>query len=118
MADAQLCEHGVDRPDLHAAASARVPNAGSGDVVLTIGLDQRQGGEALDDLRLGLRAGKALQNFLQHETGRDHKIVAFQGVLQGLQLRLSGSRVPAKGQGPDAGVDEQGHQRRRERSAL
>jgi hypothetical protein len=60
VSDAELRNQGVDCSDLNARPSAGIPQVGSCDVVFTIGLDQRQCREAIDDLGPCLRRNKAL----------------------------------------------------------
>ena len=62
------------------------------------------------------RAGKSLQQFLQHEAARHDHVIALQGVAQSADLRHRCLLVAAKGKRPDAGADEKRHLR--DRSAL
>lgn len=66
MAQAKLCQQGIDRTDLQPGSPAAVAQTGGVDVVLSVGDKKRQGGEVLEDLRARLGPGESLQQFLQH----------------------------------------------------
>lgn len=73
MPDADLGQQGVDDANLHTSSTAHIAKFCSGGVILPVWRDQRQGRESFDDLRMRLRAGKALQQFLHHQSsGDDH----------------------------------------------
>jgi hypothetical protein len=48
--DCQLCKQRINRADLHACLTTGIPQGCRADVVISIGLKQGQGSEALDDL--------------------------------------------------------------------
>lgn len=54
VANAQLGEQCVNSADLNAGLAARIANSCRANVIVPVGLQQRQGGEAFDDLRLRL----------------------------------------------------------------
>src|SRR5688500_4579141 len=116
MTNAELREQRVDRGDLQTGAPATVHQLGSVDVILSLRSQRWHGREAVDDVLAGAWPGKSLQQLLQDEPGTDNGLPSFQGVAQGTHLRCGGRLVAAKGEGPDAGVDEQHHGR--PRSAL
>ena len=116
VAYAQLAQQRVDRPNLDAGPPANVANFRGIDVVLPVRHQERQGRESPHDVLAGTRAGKALQQFLQHQASGDNRIAA---VDRGSMCKHLGTRnrcVPTKSERPDAGVDQHGH--RREGSAL
>src|SRR5215216_5642578 len=67
VADAQLRQKRVDRPDLHAFSAAVIPQLRRINVIVAIWYDKRQRRKALDDLGPALGPGEALQLFLQDE---------------------------------------------------
>lgn len=73
MPNAELREQCVDSADLDTGLPTCIAQGGRTDVVFAVRLEQRQSCEALDDLRAGLGASEALQEFLQHKArGDDH----------------------------------------------
>ena len=60
MPDAELGEQDIDRADLHACPAASIPQLRRRDVVPAIGNDKGDRFEAVNDLLLGLWAGKSL----------------------------------------------------------
>lgn len=62
VADAELGDQGIDGSDLHTGAAACRAERRGVDMVLSIGLHQRQRGEAVDDLCPRLGPGKPLSN--------------------------------------------------------
>jgi hypothetical protein len=59
--DGQLCKQCIDGADLNTRLAACVSQNRSTDVIVSIGLKQRQGGKALDDLGLGFGSRETLQ---------------------------------------------------------
>ena len=114
MPRAQLDEQRVDRAHLNPSSAAGVADLGGGDVVLPIGADEGQRAEPLDDDLHRLRAVEPLQKFLEHHARGHHGVRATaERVAQDLDLRHIGCAITAQGQGPDAGVDQQHHERLR-----
>ena len=62
MADAQLCQQGVDGAELHAVAAALVPERGGADVIVAVGSDRRQRREALEERVGAARARRLLSD--------------------------------------------------------
>jgi hypothetical protein len=116
MADAKLCQQRIDGAQPHAGAAAAIAQFGGVDMVLPVGVEQRQRGKPFDDVLACARSGETPQQFLQHQPRGDDDLVALQGGAQRLDLRHVAIAVAAQGQRPDTGADEQGHLR--ERSAL
>ena len=116
MTQTKLGNDRVDRSDLHSRSAACIPEFCSGDMILSGRLNQRQRSEPLDDLRAGFRARESLKKLLQDEACRHDDIRTEQCFLQVLNCRFRRLGIPAKGQRPNAGIDEQCHER--ERSAL
>ena len=65
-----LGQQRIDRADLDTGLATRVAQAGGTDMILAVGLEERQSGEALDDLGARLGPRKALQEFLENQPRR------------------------------------------------
>lgn len=109
VAHAQLSEQRVDGADLHTGTAASIAQACRTDVVVAFGLQQRESGKALDDLGLGFRTGKALQELLENESCRDDEFRAEQRIPEVVYLGRPGLGVAPKCKRPDAGVDQKRH---------
>ena len=116
MAQTKLGNECVDGSHLHATPAACISKLCSCNVIFPSWLDQRQRGEPLDDLCAGLRAGEPLKQLLQDKPSRDHDTCPQQCFFQVSNFRLRSVGIPAKGQRPDARIDEECHER--DRSAL
>jgi hypothetical protein len=57
----ELCKQCINGADLNTRQAACVSHNRSTDVIVSIGLKQRQGGKALDDLSLGFCTRETLQ---------------------------------------------------------
>lgn len=66
MPDTQLRQNGVDRADLHAVATAIIPQRRRFNMIATIGNKQRQDGKAVNDLTSVSRAAEPLKKLLKH----------------------------------------------------
>ena len=75
----------------------------------SVGHEERQRTEALDDRVAGLRSAEALQQLLQHEPGREDPLPRFERLAQALDGRLIGPDITAQRERPHAGVDEEVH---------
>lgn len=115
MPDAQLGDQRIDRADLHPGLATDIAQICSGDVVVSIRLNQSERTEAADDPRSCLRCNEALQQFLKDQSSRHNHVGTRQRILQRSDLRFNGRHVAPEGQGPDAGIDEQRHLRVRSR---
>ena len=109
---AKLRKQSVDGADLNAGSAAGVSDSCGANVIASVRLYEREGGKALNDLRLRLRSGKALKQFLQDQTSSDHHSISQQRILQGLNFRLVRFCVPPQPQRPNTGIDEDRHARR------
>lgn len=116
VADAELSEDCIDRPDLHPSPASTISDLRCLEVIVAIRRDEGKRSEARDDRLLRARALKALKELLVDEAGRNDEIAAAQRALESADFWKSGRRVSAKRDGPNARVDEQGQSR--ERSCL
>ena len=116
VADAELCEQGIDGCDPEPVFAALIAQVGGVHVIATIGNEEGQRAEALDDSLAVTGLEKTLQQLLQDEPGGEYLGAAFERLGQVRHLGAAGRRVATQGQRPDAGIDKQVH--RRERSAL
>lgn len=57
----ELCKQCINSADLNARLATYISQARSTDVIISIGLKQRQCGKALDDLSLGFGTRESLQ---------------------------------------------------------
>jgi hypothetical protein len=67
VSETKLREERIDRPGLDARAPAVIAQSGGFDVIRSIRNDERNRGEAIQDLRPGIRAQEALQKLLEDE---------------------------------------------------
>src|SRR4051812_36798349 len=67
MAQAQLRQQRADCPDLHAGASALIPQSRRLDVILAIRCHQRQRGKPFNNAVAAFWARESLQQFLQYK---------------------------------------------------
>ena len=74
MPDGKLCEECIHSADLNTGLATSIAQGSSGDVIISIGLKQGQGGEAFDDLDLGPGTREPLQQFLKHQTCGHHNV--------------------------------------------
>ena len=113
VSDAELRKQRVDGAELNASSAAGVAQLCRGDVILTVGVHPSEGSESFDDLLFGGRSSEALEEFLEDQACCDHERFAEQSISQRLNLWFGSLYVPAKPQRPDAGIDEQTHDRLR-----
>ncbi len=59
--DGELCKQCINGADLNSRLATCISKNRSTDVIVSIGLKQRQGGEALDDLYMGFGTRETLQ---------------------------------------------------------
>ena len=69
MAQTELRQQRVDRPDLSTAPAAFISQCGRVYMIASVGDQQRQCGEPIEDLREISRSGEALQKLLQNQSG-------------------------------------------------
>lgn len=117
MTYAKLSKQRIDGAHLYSCSAANVPDSCRANMIVPVWLYERQSSKPLDDLRVRLRSGEALQQFLEDKSGSDDDIVSQQCVSEGLDLGLACFRVSTQRERPDARVDQQRHAQR-ERSAL
>ncbi|MEF7616267.1 hypothetical protein V4F39_20300 [Aquincola sp. MAHUQ-54] len=113
----ELRKQSINGAHLNACSTTCIPQVGCANVIVSIWLEQWQGGESFDDLGLGFCARETLQELLQNQARRDDDIGPEQGIFEFLDLGFGSFYVAAKGQGPDARIHEQCHLPR-DRSAL
>ena len=92
VADTQPCDQYIDCAHLNPGSSAGIAKPGRGDVVLTIGYEERQAGEVLEDLVPRLRSREGLQQFLKHQACGDDR---FPGRERPTQLRYMNAFIGA-----------------------
>ena len=81
MAYAKLREQSVDGADLSAGSATCVSNSCGANVIISVRLYERETGKMLNDLRLCLRPGEALKQFLQDQAGSDNHLISQKGIL-------------------------------------
>ena len=96
--DGKLRKQRINRADLNARLTACVSQGCCTDVIISIRLQQRQGGKSVNDLGLCLRAGEALQKLLKDQARGDYDIGSEQRILEFLHLRFGSFDVAAKSQ--------------------
>jgi hypothetical protein len=106
VVDAKLCEKCVDRPDLDTASSAKIPQLGCLDVVLSTRQQKRQRGESFDDCIPRGGSGKSLKQLLEDQPGRGHLLAAIERLAESLYLRVPDAVVAPQCKRPDTRVDE------------
>lgn len=113
VADTKLRYERVDCPGLHANPSARIAQRGRCNVVVAIRNEKWQRREVLEYLIPGFGSYKTLEQFLEHQTRRDHRLALRERVVQRGHVNAVALSVAAKGQRPDAGICEESHPRDR-----
>ena len=106
MSQTELDEHGVDGSNLDTVTPASVADFGSFCVVFPIRLQEAQRAEPFDQLATRFGACKALKKLLQHEACGQDLVGPIESVPKCVDFGLSSENVPAKGERPDAGIDE------------
>lgn len=76
MANAELSEQPFNRADLNPASPARVPQLGRLNMVLTVGNDQWQRSELLNDAASGPRPPEPPKKLLEHEARGEDRFAA------------------------------------------
>ena len=82
MPDAQLSKERIDRSDLHSPLAALVAKRSGGDVILSVGYDQRKRRETVDNLLLSFGTGESLQKLLQNQSSRDDALTRLESARQ------------------------------------
>ena len=85
-------------------------------MVGSVGNEQWQGCEAIDDGVASLGPSETLEQFLQHEPCREDALTIPEGFAQAPDTRLVAGPVTSQRQRPNARVNEEIHER--ERSAM
>jgi hypothetical protein len=85
-------------------------------VVVSVGLYEGKGTEALDYCGGCLWAGESLKEFLEDQACRDNHVRTGQRLNQGNYFGLVNGSIAPKSEGPDTRVDKEAHFR--DRSAL
>jgi hypothetical protein len=73
VTNTQLRDQCIDCAHLNPGSTAGIAKSGRGDVVLTIGYEERQAGEVLEDLVPRLRSREALQQLLKNQACGDDR---------------------------------------------
>jgi len=87
VADAKLGKQCINRLDLNPGSAAHVAKACCLDMVPPIRDEHRQRGKPSQNFITCTRSGKALQQFLQYQPGRNEFLAGFNGPLQLADLR-------------------------------
>ena len=116
VADGKAGEEGVDRADLYSAPAAVVSERRGLDVILDLGHEDGQDPEFRENPRSLCGTVKPLEQLLNHESSRYDDVLPFEAPAEEGDLRSRRRRRAPQRQRPDAGVDENVHDR--ERSAL
>ena len=106
-------EQRVDRSGLNSCAPAVIAQSGSFDVIRSIRNEERNRGEAIQDLRLGFRAQEALQKLLEDEARGENQFAGLDRPDQRPHFTCRRWGLAPKGERPDTGIDEQAHLRLR-----
>ena len=106
MSQTELNEHGVDCSNLDTVTPASVADFGSFYVVFPIRLQEAKRGEPIDQLATRFGACKPLKKFLQHKARSKDLVCPIESVPKRADFGRSSDSVPAKGDRPDAGIDE------------
>ena len=109
MFKTELYEHGVDCSNLDTVTPASVADFGSFCVVFPIRLQEAKRAEPIDQLATRFGACKPLKKFLQHKARSKNLVCPIESVPKRADFGRSSNSVPAKGERPDAGIDEQAH---------
>ena len=88
---------------------AAIADFGSFCVVFPIRLQEAKRAEPIDQLAMRFGACKPLKKFLQHEAGSKDLVCPIESVPKHADFGQYSDSVPAKGERPDAGIDEQAH---------
>jgi hypothetical protein len=79
MPETKLRQQRIDRSGLDACAPAVIAQGGRFDVVRSIRNEERNRGEAIQDLRPGFRAQEALQKLLQNDASGENELAGLDG---------------------------------------
>ena len=77
VAQAELCQKGIDRANLDTRTATFVAQLRRLDVIGPVGGKHRQRSEAIEDAGTVARSGEALQQLLQYKTGGDQHLARF-----------------------------------------
>lgn len=113
VTQAELRQQRIDRANLKPGPPATVTQPGGIDVVLPIRDEERQRGEALENLLARLGSRKPLQQFLQHEPGGVNLFSGVERLRERFYRRLTRLVIASQGERPDARVDKKAHARER-----
>ena len=91
--ETQANEEGIDGPELHASAPARISDVGSRNVIVSTGDDRRERREVLHDRVAGLRSPEALEQLLKHEPCGIDGLLRCQSLAQTAKLGTASRRV-------------------------
>ena len=112
MPDGELCKQCVNGADLHTRFATCISQTRSTDVIISIRLKERQGGEAFDDLSLRLGTRETLQKLLKDQPCGYHDVCPEQGIFEFVHFRFGSLNIAPKSQRPNTCVNEQRHFRR------
>ncbi len=113
MPEAKLRQERIDRSDLDACAPAVIAQSGGFDVIRSIRNEERDRGEAIQDLRPGFRAQEALQKLLENDARGENQLAGLDRPDKCLHFTHRRRGLAPKGERPNTGIDEQAHLRLR-----
>lgn len=112
----ELGQECADGTQLDSATSALISKLGGLDVVGAIRDDHGESPESIDQRRRCLGSTHSLQQFLKDQIGRQDRLSPLQRLPEARRFFATVWAVPAKGQRPNTGIDEEAQSR--ERSVL
>ena len=74
MSDAELCNQGVHRCNLHGGLTTGVPKICGRDMVFSVRLNQAQSGKTFNDLSSCYRSSEPLKEFLKNQARSYHDL--------------------------------------------
>ena len=106
MFKTELYEHGVDGSNLDTVTPASVADFGRFCVVFPIRLQEAKRAEPINQLAMRFGACKPLKKFLQHKARSKNLVGPIESVRKHADFGHYSDSVPAKGERPDACIDE------------
>ena len=106
MSKTELNEHGVDCSNLDTVTPTSVADFGCFYMVVPIRLQEAKRAEPIDQLAMRFGARKPLKKFLQHKARSKDLVCPIESVRKRADFGRSSDSVAAKGERPDACIDE------------
>ena len=111
--EAESREQGIDGSELDPMTPADIADISGRNMIIAIRHDHRQRREAFHYRIAGGGSPEALEQLLKDEPSRVHGLPGCERFPQTAGLGSVARRVSPEREGPDAGVDEETHQRKR-----